>query len=156
MDINITLIGQMITFIIFVGFTMKFVWPPLKKAMDERRAKIADGLASADRAEKELKVAKRKAQELIHEAKAQATKIIEQANMRAMQIDEEAKEAARVDADRIRKAANDEAEAHMIAMKQKLRKEVVGIAVAGAEKLIGKNIDMTTNNHLLEEMAAEL
>ncbi|WP_192483602.1 MULTISPECIES: F0F1 ATP synthase subunit B [Cysteiniphilum] len=156
MDINITLIGQMITFIIFVGFTMKFVWPPLKKAMDERRAKIADGLASADRAEKELEVAKRKAQELIHEAKAQATKIIEQANMRAMQIDEEAKEAARVDADRIRKAANDEAEAHMIAMKQKLRKEVVGIAVAGAEKLIGKNIDMTTNNHLLEEMAAEL
>lgn len=156
MDINITLIGQMITFIVFVGFTMKVVWPPLKKAMDERRAKIADGLASADRAEKELEVAKRKAQELIHEAKAQATKIIEQANMRAMQIDEEAKETARVDADRIRKAANDEAEAHMIAMKQKLRKEVVGIAVAGAEKLIGKNIDMTTNNHLLEEMAAEL
>ena len=156
MDINATLIGQMITFIIFVGFTMKFVWPRLNSVMAERRAKIADGLASADRAEKELEVARRKAQEIIHEAKAQATKIIEQANMRALQIDEEAKETARIDADRIRKAANDEAVAHMIAMKQKLRKEVVGIAIAGAEKLISKNIDMTTNNHLLEEMAAEL
>ena len=156
MDINITLIGQMMTFIIFVGFTMKFVWPPLKKAMNERRVKIADGLASADRAEKELEVAKRKAQELINEAKSQASKIIEQANMRAMKINEEAQKAARVDADRIRKAANDEAAGHLIVMKQKLRKEVVGIAIAGAEKLIGKNIDMTTNNYLLEEMAAEL
>ncbi|WP_116963600.1 F0F1 ATP synthase subunit B [Fastidiosibacter lacustris] len=156
MDINITLIGQMITFIIFVSFTMKFVWPPLKKAMDDRRAKIADGLASVDRAEKELEVARRKANELVKEAKAQATKIIEQANMRAIKIDEEAKETARFDAERIRKAAHDEAEAHMRAMKQKLRKEVVGIAVAGAEKLIGKNIDMVANNHLLEEMAAEL
>ncbi|MBK2125693.1 F0F1 ATP synthase subunit B [Fangia hongkongensis] len=156
MDINITLIGQMITFAIFVGFTMKFVWPPLRKAMEERKAKIADGLASADRAEKELEVARRKANEVVQEAKAQATKIIEQANMRAMQIDEEAKEAARVDAERIRKAANDEAETQMRAMKQQLRKEVVSIAIQGAEKLIHKNIDMTTNNQLLEEMAAEL
>lgn len=156
MDINITLIGQMITFVIFVGFTMRFVWPPLKKAMEERRVKIADGLASAGRAEEELQVAKRKTQDLIQAAKAQATKIIMQANVRALRIDEEAKEAARIDANRIRKAANDEAEAHMIAMKQKLRKEVVGIAVAGAEKLIGKNIDMTANNNLLEEMAAKL
>ncbi len=156
MDINITLIGQMITFAIFVGFTMKFVWPPLRKAMEERKAKIADGLASADRAEKELEVARRKANEVVQEAKAQATKIIEQANMRAMQMDEEAKEAARVDAERIRKAANDEAETQMRAMKQQLRKEVVSIAIQGAEKLIHKNIDMTTNNQLLEEMAAEL
>ena len=156
MDINITLIGQMITFAIFVGLTMKFVWPPLRKAMAERKAKIADGLASADRAAKELEIAQRKANEIIQESKAQATKIIEQANMRAMQIDEEAKETARVDADRIRKAANDEAQAQMRAMKQQLRKEVVSIAVAGAEKLINKNIDMTTNNQLLEEMAAEL
>lgn len=156
MDINITLIGQMITFVIFVGFTMKFVWPPLKKAMDERKAKIADGLASADRAEKELEVARRKANQMIQEAKAQAAKLIEQANMRAMQIDEKAKETARVDAERIRKAANDEAEAQMRTMRQELRKEVANIAVQGAEKLIRKQINMTTNNQLLEEMAAEL
>lgn len=156
MDINITLIGQMITFIVFVSFTMKFVWPPLKKAMDERRAKIADGLASADRARKELEIAKTKVQDLIQEAKAQTTKIIEQANMRAIQINEEAKEKARIDAIRIRKAANDEAEAQMVVMKQRLRKEVVGIAITAAEKLMGKNLDITTNNHLLEEMAAKL
>lgn len=156
MDINITLIGQMITFAIFVGFTMKFVWPPLKKAMNERKAKIADGLASVDRAQKALEVARSKANEIIQEAKTQATKIIEQANMRAMQIDEGAKETARDDANRIRKAANDEAELQMRAIKQQLRIEVVSIAVSGAQKLIRKNIDTTTNNHLLEEMAAEL
>ncbi|MFZ9035215.1 MAG: F0F1 ATP synthase subunit B [Francisellaceae bacterium] len=156
MDINVTLIGQMITFAIFVGFTMKFVWPPLRKAMNDRKDKIAEGLASADRAEKELEVARRKANDLIHDAKAQATKIIEQANKRAILIDEEAKEMARVDAERIRKVANDEIEAERRALKHELRKEVVAVAVAGAEKLIHKNIDTATNSQLLEALASEL
>jgi len=156
MDINLTLIGQMITFVIFVGFTMKFVWPPLKKAMHARQARIAEGLSFTDRAEKELKAAKQNAREIVQQAKAQAGKIIEQANMRAVQIDEEAKENARNDANRIRQAANDEAIAQMRMMKQQLRKEVVTIALAGAEKLINQNIDMASNNQLLEEMAAEL
>lgn len=156
MDINLTLIGQMITFVIFVGFTMKFVWPPLKKAMHARQARIAEGLSFTDRAEKELKAAKQNAREIVQQAKAQAGKIIEQANMRAVQIDEEAKENARKDANRIRQAANDEAIAQMRIMKQQLRKEVVTIALAGAEKLINQNIDMASNNQLLEEMAAEL
>lgn len=156
MDINLTLIGQMITFVIFVGFTMKFVWPPLKKVMHARQARIAEGLSFTDRAEKELKAAKQNAREIVQQAKAQAGKIIEQANMRAVQIDEEAKENARNDANRIRQAANDEAIAQMRMMKQQLRKEVVTIALAGAEKLINQNIDMASNNQLLEEMAAEL
>jgi len=156
MDINLTLIGQMITFIIFVGFTMKFVWPPLKKVMEARQVRISEGLSFTDRAEKELKAAKQKATEIVQQAKAQASKIIEQANMRAIQIDEEAKETARSDANRIRQAANDEAIAQMRIMKQQLRKEVVTIALAGAEKLLHKNIDMASNNQLLEEMAAEL
>ena len=156
MDINLTLIGQMITFVIFVGFTMKFVCPPLKKAMHARQARIAEGLSFTDRAEKELKAAKQNAREIVQQAKAQAGKIIEQANMRAVQIDEEAKENARKDANRIRQAANDEAIAQMRIMKQQLRKEVVTIALAGAEKLINQNIDMASNNQLLEEMAAEL
>lgn len=156
MDINITLIGQMITFIIFVGFTMKFVWPPLKKAMDERRSKITDGLAAADGAKKELEIAKNKAQKLINEAKLQATKIVNQAKNHAVQIDEQMKEAARIDAEKIRKAANDEAAAHMVAIKQKLQKEVVDIAIISAEKLLGKNIDVAANSHLLEKMAAKL
>lgn len=156
MDINLTLIGQMITFVIFVGFTMKFVWPPLKKAMHARQARIAEGLSFTDRAEKKLKAAKQNAREIVQQAKAQAGKIIEQANMRAVQIDEEAKENARNDVNRIRQAANDEAIAQMRMMKQQLRKEVVTIALAGAEKLINQNIDMASNNQLLEEMAAEL
>ena len=156
MDINLTLIGQMITFVIFVGLTMKFVWPPLKKVMHARQARIAEGLSFTDRAEKELKAAKQNAREIVQQAKAQAGKIIEQANMRAVQIDEEAKENARNDANRIRQAANDEAIAQMRMMKQQLRKEVVTIALAGAEKLINQNIDMASNNQLLEEMAAEL
>lgn len=156
MDINITLIGQMITFAIFVWFTMKFVWPPLRKAMEERKVKIADGLASADRAEKELEVARRKTNQMIQEAKANATKIIEQANMRAIKIDEEAKETARIDADRIRRNAMEEIETQKRALKQALRKEVVAIAVAGAEKLINCEIDTAKNSQLLDEIAAEL
>lgn len=152
MDINITIIGQMITFIIFVVFTMQFVWPPLKKCMDDRRAKIAEGLLSASRAEKELQSARKKAEHLVAEARRDARKIIDQANSHANQIDEKAKKSARISYNNILKSAHDEAEAHIISMKHMLREEFINTAIISAEKLIQKNIDTTTNNRLLEEM----
>ena len=110
MDINITLIGQMITFAIFVGFTMKFVWPPLRNALDERREKIAESLASADRASRELEVAKRQSAEVLREAKAKATEIVENAYVRAHKVDEQAKEEAIAAADKIKSMAMAEIE----------------------------------------------
>ena len=95
MDINVTLIGQMITFLIFVALTMKFIWPPISKSLQERRQKIADGLAAAERGKHELEVAHHKAKEVIREAKAQASVIVEQANHRSHTIEEEARQEAR-------------------------------------------------------------
>lgn len=156
MDINITLIGQMITFAIFVWFTMAFVWPPLRTAMRQRQDKISEGLASADRAEKELEVAKRKANTVVQEAKAEATKLIEQANKRALRIDEEAKETARADAERIRQEAEKEIEQKKQAVKDQLRKEVSILAISGAEKLLKHNVDASANQQVLDDVMEKL
>ena len=156
MDINATLIGQMITFAIFVGFTMKFVWPPLRKAMEERRIKISDGLASADRAQKELELARRQSNDIINQAKEQSNSIIESANMRAIKIDEEAKETARKDAEMIRRHAKDEIANEREILKQALRREVIDIAIAGAEKIIKAEINPAKHSNLLEEISSKL
>lgn len=156
MNINLTLIGQMITFAIFVAFTMKYVWPPLKKALDERKEKIAEGLAHSDRAAKELEAAQRQAKGVINEAKAQSTVIIEQANERAHRIDEEAKEEARAHADRIKRAALSELDAEKLKIRQELKQEIANIAVLGAEKIIGKNFDKHANDEALEKLMAEI
>ena len=156
MDINVTLIGQMITFMIFVIFTMKFVCPPLRKAMDKRKNKIQEGLLATEKAKQDLEIANRKINKMLQDAKDQSTKIIEQANVSASHIIEESKERARIEAQNIRNTVNDEVKVQYQLMKQSLRSEVVRLAILSAEKIIKNNIDMASNNQLLEELAAQL
>ena len=156
MNINLTLIGQMIAFIGFVWFCMKFVWPPIIAAMEEREKKIADGLAAADRASHDLELAKEKAVERLKEAKVEAAGIIDSANKRANQLVEEAKGAAVVEADRVKASAQAEIEQESNRAREALRGEVAALSVAGAEKVLGAAIDQEAHKELVEKLAAEL
>lgn len=156
MNITATLIGQMLFFVVFVAFTMKFVWPLITTAMAERQKKIADGLAAADRAAKDLELAQQKASDNLREAKDQAAKIIEMANKRAAEIVEEAKSQARVEGERIVTAARAEVAQEVHRAREELRKQVAALAVAGAEKILAKSVDRQAHTDLLEKLAAEL
>jgi F-type H+-transporting ATPase subunit b len=135
---------------------MKFVWPPLETAMENRKNKIIEGLESANLAKKELEIARQKAKEIINTAKIQATGIIDQANSHAITIEERAKESAHQSAKKIIKAADEENKAKINIIKQDLRNEVISIAIQGTEKLIKKNIDKIADRKILEEVAAQL
>ena len=156
MGIDMTLVGQMITFLIFVALTMKFIWPSISKALAERRKKIADGLAAAERGQYELEVANHKAKEVIREAKAQASAIIEQANHRAHVIEEEAREHTRDVVEKMKKSASHEIEAEYRRVSEELRTKVAELAVAGAEKLLRRNIDKAANQAILDELVEEI
>jgi len=155
-NINLTLIGQMIAFIGFVWFCMKFVWPPIIAAMQEREQKIADGLAAADRASHDLELAQEKAVERLKEAKQEAATIVDSANKRANQIIDEAKEAAVVEADRVKAAAQAEIEQETNRAREQLRGEVAALSLAGAEKVLGAAIDQQAHSELVEKLASEL
>jgi len=156
MDINITLIGQMITFAIFVGFTMKFVWPPLRKSLDERREKIVEGLASADRAARELELAKRQSADVMREAREKAAEIVDGAYIRAHKIDEQAKDEAILSAEKIKNMAMAEIEQEIVKAKEELKKDLVGLAVAGANKIISAKIDQQSGNEILKDFIASV
>lgn len=156
MNINATLIGQIITFAIFVWFCMKFVWPPLLGAMQEREKKIADGLDAANRAARDLELAQEKAASQLRESKEKAAEIIEQANKRANQIIDEAKETARAEGDRLKAAAQAEIEQEVNRAKETLRKQVSELAVSGAAKILGKSVDAAAHAELLNKLAEEL
>ena len=156
MNINLTLIGQMIAFVGFVWFCMKFVWPPILAAMQEREQKIADGLAAADRASHDLELAKEKAVERLKEAKEEAAGIIDAANKRANQLVEEAKDAAVVEADRVKASAQAEIEQESNRAREALRAEVATLSLAGAEKVLGAAIDQEAHKELVDKLAAEL
>ena len=156
MNINLTLIGQMIAFICFVMFCMKYVWPPILAAMAEREKKIADGLAAADRASHDLELAKEKAVERLVEAKHEATGIIDAANKRGNQIVEEAKGAAVVEADRVKASAQAEIEQETNRAREHLRGQVAALSLAGAEKVLGAAIDQEAHAGLVDKLAAEL
>ncbi len=156
MNINLTLIGQIIAFAVFVAFCMKFVWPPLINAMQERAKKIADGLDAANRAQRDLKLAQEKAGSQLREAKEQAAQIIEQANKRASQIIDEAKEAASKEGDRIKVAAQAEIDQEVNRAKETLRSQVSTLAVAGASKILETSVDLTKHEALLDQLAKEL
>jgi F-type H+-transporting ATPase subunit b len=155
-NINLTLIGQIITFAIFVAFCMKFVWPHLLGAMQEREKKIADGLDAANRAARDLELAQKEAASKLREAKEQAAEIIEQANKRANQIVDDAKETARTEGERIVAAAQGEIEQEANRAKEALRKQVSELAVAGAAKILGKSVDASAHDELLNTLAEEL
>lgn len=156
MNINLTLIGQTISFALFVLFCMKFVWPALISIMEEREKKIADGLEAADRADKDLELAQKKAGQQLREAKEQAAAIIEQANKRANQIVEEAKDQAVVEGDRLKVAAQAQIEQDVNRAKEELRGKVAALALAGAEKVLGASIDENANSELVNQLAAQL
>lgn len=156
MNINLTLIGQTITFLIFVLFCWKYIWPALIGVMEAREKKIADGLQAAERADKDLELAQKKATEQLHEAKVQAAAIIEQANKRASQIVDEAKEQARAEGDRLKVAAKAEIEQEANRAKEVLRGQVASLALLGAEKVLGSSIDASKHSQLVDQLAAEL
>ena len=156
MNINATLILQSIAMMIFVWFCMKFLWPPLLKAMDERRERIAEGLAASDRAEKELEAAKVTADQQIREARDKAGEIVDQASQRHSQILEQAKQDAT--AERSRQVSAAEADIAQAAnqAKEELRASVASLAVLGASKILEKEIDADTHRELLDKLIAEI
>jgi F-type H+-transporting ATPase subunit b len=155
-NINLTLIGQMIAFVCFVMFCMKYVWPPLLAAMAEREKKISDGLAAADRASHDLELAQEKAVERLKEAKTEAAGIVDAANKRGSQLVEEAKNAALVEADRVKTSAQAEIEQEANRAREQLRSQVAALSLAGAEKVLGAAIDREAHNELVEKLATEL
>lgn len=156
MNFNATLIGQSITFIFFVWFCMKFVWPPIMNALDTRKKQIADGLAAADRGKHELELAARKAGDNMRDAKAQAAEVLAQAEKRAAQIIEEAKQAAKEEGDRQLAAAQANIEQEANRARESLREQVAGLAVAGAEKILRREVNAQTHADLLSQLKAEL
>jgi len=155
-NINLTLIGQLISFLFFIWFCKKFVWTALIGAMEERQSKIADGLDAADRASRDLELAQEKALERLKEAKQEAAAVIEQANKRANQIVDEAKDLARAEGDRLKVAAQAEIEQEINRAKEELRGKVATLALAGAEKVLQANIDESVNRKLVDNLAAQL
>ncbi len=156
MNLNLTLIGQMLAFAAFVVFCMKFVWPPILAAMQERADKIADGLAAADRANHDLELAQEKAVERLKEAKEEAAGILDAANRRANQIVDEAKAQAREEGDRLKEAAQAEIDQELNRAREQLRGQVATLALAGAEKVLAAEIDMQRHSELVDKLAAEL
>jgi F-type H+-transporting ATPase subunit b len=156
MNMNATLILQSIAMMVFVWFCMKFIWPPLLKAMDERRAKIADGLAASDRAEKALLEANQEVEKQIRAARDKAGDIVDQANVRHSQILDQAKGDA-VD-ERQRQVAAGEAEITQSAnqAREELRAAVASLAVLGARQILEKEVDEDTHRELLDKLIAEI
>ncbi|AVF58656.1 F0F1 ATP synthase subunit B [Vibrio diabolicus] len=156
MNINATLLGQAISFALFVWFCMKYVWPPLMKAIEERQKKIADGLQAAERAAKDLDLAQANASDQLKEAKRTATEIIEQANKRKSQILDEAREEAQAERQKILAQAEAELEAERNRARDDLRKQVATLAVAGAEKILERSIDKDAQKDILDNITAKL
>ena len=156
MNLNATFIGQIVAFAIFIYLTQRFVWPPIVAAMAERTKRIADGLQAADKAEKDLELAKQKVVEQLSSAKKEAATIIDQANKRAIEVVEEAKEKARLEAERIKVSAQAQIEQATARAKEELRSKVVVLALAGAEKILESSIDQNAHNELVNKLAAEL
>jgi len=154
--INATLIGQMITFTVFILFTMKFVWPPIKQAMSEREKRIADGLASAERSQHELELAKERAAEHIREAKAQAAEIIEKANRQGASIVDEARDEARAVAEREKAAAEARIEQEVSQARAELRRNVSELAILGASRILEREVDAKAHQQMLDELANQV
>jgi F-type H+-transporting ATPase subunit b len=156
MNFNATLIGQSITFIVFVWFCMNYVWPPIMKALADRKAKIAEGLAAADRGKHEQELAAKRAKETLHEAKQQASEIIHRAEKRAAEIVEAAKLDAVEEGGRLKTAAQAEIEQEVNRAREALRTQVVEIATAGAGRILKRELDATANDELIKDLVARI
>ncbi len=156
MSINATLIGQMITFAILVWFISKYLWEPMTRMMDDRKKRIADGLAAGERGIHEQELAEKRVIERLKEAKVQAAEILAQAQKRGAVIVEEAKDDAKVEGARILTAANAEIDKEVNRAKETLRTQVVDIALAAAGKIVKKEIDAKRHSDLLKDVVTQL
>jgi len=155
-SITATLIGQMITFGLLVWFTMKFVWPPLLQALDERKKKIADGLAAGEKGKQELELANKKAKASLKEAKDQAAEIVNLAHKRANDLLEERKEAAKQEGHRLISAAKSEIDREIQQAKEELRQQVATLAVSAAEQILKKEIDQDKHKEIIANLGNQL
>ena len=156
MNINLTLFAQLIAFVVFVIFCMKFVWPPIIAMLDERKKKIADGLAEAERGKKQHELAEKNAEKKLSAAKQQASEILGQAQKRASEIVDNAKSVAVDEGNRIKEAAHAEVEKEVNRAKEALRGQVSSIAVAGAERILKKEINASSHQDILDDLAAQI
>ena len=156
MDVNATLFGQMITFAIFVWFSMKFVWPMITKVMKDRQENIANGLADAEKGRRDLERAKIEHREIVEDAKLQSSHIVQAANKRAHQIIEEALEKSRKEGQRIIDNAQAELDQALNRARRELQSEVASLAVVGAEKILKQEIDSAKHQGMIDRFLEEL
>lgn len=156
MNFNATIIGQLVTFAIFVWFTMKFVWPLLLNQMKEREARIADGLAAAEEGQKALAEAQQKSIDEVNKGKEKAAGIISQAQKRGDELVEEAKEVAKRESSRIKEQALSEIEQEKEKARQELKNQVATLAIAGAEQILMREVDQNAHNEVLAKISQQL
>ena len=156
MNLNATIIGQIIAFFLFAWFCSAIVWPPIMRALAERQKKIADGLEAASRAGHDLELAQQRAAEMLREAKTNSASIIDQANKRANQIIDEAKEKAREEGNRLKVGAQAEIDQQINRAREQLRQQVAALAIAGAEKILESSVDQKAHADMLNKLAAGL
>lgn len=156
MNINLTLLAQLISFMIFVWFCKKYVWPPITEMMAERAQTIADGLNAAEQAGQDLEVAQQEVAKQLTEAKLQASQILDQANKRAAQIVDEAKEQATTEGQRLKDSAQADIAQEVNRAKEKLRSQVASLALVGAEKILQASIDENAHRDIVDKLAANL
>lgn len=156
MNLNATLIAQLVVFFILAWFTMQFVWPPIVKALDERAKKIADGLAAAERGKQDLELATKRSTEALREGKEKAAELIGNAEKRAAQLIEEAKVNAKAEADRIVAGAKAEIDQEAVRAKEQLREQVASLVVSGAEKILRREINTQAHADILATIKQDL
>lgn len=156
MNINLTLISQAVAFAIFIWFTVKFVWPPLRTAIDNRQKSIAEGLAAAERGQHDLELAARRSAEVLRDTKEKSAELLAQAERRGQQIIEEAKFAARVEADKVVASAKAEIAQEAERARQQLRERIAELAVTGAEKILRREVDAVAHANMLSALKQEL
>ncbi|MEE9356001.1 MAG: F0F1 ATP synthase subunit B [Methylococcaceae bacterium] len=155
MSINVTLIGQMITFALLVWFTMKYIWPPILNSLEERKKKIAEGLAAAERGQREMELAQKNVSKELKNAKDQSAEIISLAQKRANEIVEESKETAKVEGTRIVDAAKTQIDQEISQAKENLRKEVSVLAVNAAEQVLKSEVDANKHKDIIEKVSSQ-
>ena len=156
MNINLTLLGQAISFSIFVWFCMKYVWPPVTAAMRERQQRIADGLAAAEQGAKAQEQAEQQVEALLNDARSQAAEIIATAQKRSNDIVDEARGTARSEGERLMAQARSEIDQELEKAKTELRQQVGSLAITGAARIVGREVDATAHNDVIQELAAKI
>jgi F-type H+-transporting ATPase subunit b len=156
MNLNLSIVAQAITFAAFIWFTVKFVWPPMLRAIEARQKTIADGLAAAEQGKRSLETSSKQADEEIRRARERAAEIIAQAEKRTAQMIEEAKNAAKEEGNREKAAAKAEIEQEVTRAREQLRDRVASLAVAGAEKILRREVDAKAHGDLLESIKRQL